>query len=261
MTNYSINNGFLLNNERVFLPSTNINIFPCSRRGQSQTGSSIAQYDPEARLNTERTNRLHTAVNGFTDRFIISFDKTSQILKFVLAGYSIDAKSFDPAIIASNLGVETGTIYAYLGLHGGVSLSTADYFTEILYRQAPADEVRKLNYLDVPYDNTDFFVGVSFTADEEVHDTGVTPCILPLFSYNGSSWELVQASLLPKIEHGDTENSIKFGTVTELTANEIWLGDSESASPVPALELAHLASSDSYQLRFKFGQSISIKEE
>ena len=61
---------FLPNNDRVFLQSKNINIFPCARRGQYGIVGSAKYYDPEARLNTERTNRIGTAINGFKDKFI-----------------------------------------------------------------------------------------------------------------------------------------------------------------------------------------------
>lgn len=208
--------GFLvnLNNNRVFFPSNDINIFPCSRRGQVQGDGAVAQYDPEARLNTERTNRLHTAINGFKDSFIINTGfEIGETLKFVLAGYYIEAKSFDPAKILdafAEAGINTNEvdkIYAHLSLHGGISLSTRDYYTEILYRQS--DSAFDKNYLDVSYGDNDFFVGVSFTADKDARDTGVTPYVLPLFSKSDNSWKLVQTSLLPKIEHDTEPDSIK----------------------------------------------------
>ena len=204
-------NGFLINNSRVFLRSENINVFPCSRRGQAgldplATGS-VKYYDPEARLNTERTNRLHTAVNGFKDSFINSYINST--LVFVLAGYHIEVKNFDPADIASALGSDK-TLYAHLRLHDNVSLGVTDYFTEMLYRQSDSDDDK--NYLDVSYvDGTnsgDFFVGVSFTKDL-VDDDVATVHNLPLFSMSDNGWELVQTSLLPKIEHGETADSIK----------------------------------------------------
>jgi hypothetical protein len=219
----------LLNDGRAFLPSKNINIFPCSRRGQYEMTASAKHYDPEARLNTERTNRIHTAINGFKDSFIERFDsyeytdeennnvKVSTLI-FTLAGYRVEAKNFYPTDIAEVLGIDTDntgtndTIYAHLSLHTGISLSAEGYYTEILYRQSTATNDK--NYLDVSYPVSapidDFFVGVSFTKDE-ASDGKLPSYNLPLFSYstNKKSWELVQTSLLPKIEHGETENSIK----------------------------------------------------
>ena len=224
-----IRNGLLVENNRVFFPSTNINIFPCSRRGQyeeelnKELKLTPEYYDPEARLNTERTNRLHTAVNGFTDSFIVSY--TNDKLIFVLKGYYIEVKDFSPSYIASALGEGTNQIYAHLSLHTGISLNVESYTTEILYRQSTEDT--KIKYLDVSYPDTatngqpvnkDFFVGVSFTAsdDEEKFEGTVAegkgeaiPYFLPLFSKDGAQWQLIQTSLLPKIEHGETEGSIK----------------------------------------------------
>ncbi len=208
-----IKNGLLLNNDRVFLPSTDINVFPCSRRGQANIEdiaieNSATYYDPEARLNTERTNRLRTALNGFTDSFIKSYEAEAKTLVFVLAGYYVEIKNFDPAIIASTLGEGVDKIYAHLRLHDHVSLGVKDYFTEMLYRQSESE--LDSNYLDVTYtingDKGDFFVGVSFT-NEPVEGTATHN--LQLFSYVNDAWKRTPASLLPKIEHGETENSIK----------------------------------------------------
>lgn len=211
---------------RVFLPSENINIFPCSRRGQASTEGSKLNYDPEARLNTERTNRLRTAINGFTDSFIDSFTvnkdedgnelETSNLV-FVLKGYRVEIKNFRLSDIADGLGIPDGAIYAHLSLHDNVSLGVADYYTEILYRQAgkPIEH----NYIDVEYSDgtgkkSDFFMGVSFTkksaSDDYIGGNKLYSEDLPLFVKNSDgAWELVQTSKLPKIRHGDAEDSIK----------------------------------------------------
>jgi hypothetical protein len=292
-------------NNRAFLLSSEIDVFPCSRRGQNNVDNSLAYYDPEARLNTERTNRLHTALNGFTDSFIINdtFAANDELV-FVLAGYRIVVKSFDPESLAAKLGIKEGTIYAHLSLHDNISLNVAGYFTEMLYRQSTAGEDSL--YLDV-FDadlKKDIFVGVSFTK-EPVKDTVIRTVNkvstdvelaahdLALFTNSGANWELVQTSLLPKIVHDTTENSIKVkgdltiehtlddGTkqvsfkvtdketvlgptrVSELTTNEIYLENTDKTSivQVPALEVAHQVATDDYQLRFKFGVPITIKEE
>lgn len=200
---------------RVFIPSQNINVFPCSRRGQKTTEGSLLNYDPEARLNTERTNRLRTSINGFTDSFIVEFKANK--LVFVLAGYRIEIKEFNPASIATALGITDGTIYAHLSLHDGIPFGVANYYTEILYRQSA--EVDN-NYIDVEYSDgntaSSFFMGVSFTA-EEAFDTilingankQLKEANLPLFSKSGNDWEPVQTSLLPKIEHDTEPDSIK----------------------------------------------------
>jgi hypothetical protein len=236
MAEIKIIKGILLDTDRAFLPSKNINIFPCSRRGQYETEASVKHYDPEARLNTERTNRLRTSINGFKDSFIDSFTKDKDkhgneldagTLVFALAGYRIEIKEFNPADIATALGITDGTIYAHLSLYTKAELSTAGYYTEILYRQTGVKT--DVNYLDVAYTyngtTEDFFVGVSFTK-EELEDGDLPPYNLPLFSYVDTSWKLVQTSLLPKIEHGNTDDSI------------IVLGDAEFNKNITVQETA-----------------------
>jgi hypothetical protein len=219
---------YLKNNNRVFFPSENVNIFPCSRRGRSYDASELVYYDPEARLNTERTNRIGTAINGFTDSFIESYENNK--LTFVLAGYRVEVKDFYPGEIASVLyqatdgesgesGVRPTTICAHLSLHTGISLNTGDYTTEILYRQSTANtgDIEQVNSLDVTYSdkdlndndiNIDYFVGISFTSGPTVdiiNDVLLPAHDLDLFknTQNNNAWSIVQTSLLPKIKHGE----------------------------------------------------------
>jgi hypothetical protein len=247
----TINEAYFLvsrNGDRVFLPSRNINIFPCSRRGQFDTNDSAKFYDPEARLNTERTNRISTAINGFTDSFVANENFIdNDTLVFVLAGYRVEINNFVPSDIAAALGISDGKIYAHLSVHEGISLNTEGYSTEILYRQST--ETTQKNYLDVTYtnkdtdgnitDKEDFFVGISFTK-EPIEDTLGTVTLpgydLALFENSSSIWKLVQASLLPRITHGETEDSVKINgtlqtgnTITTpiLSVNEITSDNAE----------------------------------
>ena len=211
---------YLVNNDRVFLLSQNVNIFPCARRGLYNNSLLAEYYDPEARLNTERTNRISTAINGFTNSFIITEDFVdTNTFAFVLAGYRIEIKNFNISDIASLL--STGTtpadkVYAHLSLHTNIELDVAGYFTEILYRQSTA--AKQTNYLDVTYENSgtikdDFFVGISFTKEpvEDYVGSDTLPSHnLLLFSKGADdSWQIAQTSLLPKIEHGEYKDSIK----------------------------------------------------
>lgn len=211
--------------ERVFFPSSQINVFPCSRRGQYDLYEENTRfYDPEARLNTERTNRIHTAINGFTDKFIKDFDANTLTLTFVLAGYYIEVRNFNPANIADALGTNPNSIYAHLSLHDNISLGNG-YSTEILYRQWTENIT---NFLDTTITDEstkkqeDFFVGVSFTDRTSLQDTinegtqqnyDLVGHDLELFTklVDADTWQLVQTSLLPKIEHDESDNSIKVG--------------------------------------------------
>ena len=252
----------LTENNRVFFPSENINIFPCSRRGQyeeklnEELKLTPAYYDPEARLNTERTNRLHTAINGFKDDFIVSHENKKLI--FVLKGYYIEVKDFNPSDIATALSTadtKPKQIYAHLSLHAGISLNVKDYTTEILYRQSTKNT--KIKYLDVSYSvvddrqsiNKDFFVGVSFTADQSADDTvtegggAVIPYFLPLFSYSTDKeeWQLEQTSLLPKIEHGDSEDLVKIpGSLTVTKHAQFNTLGVTNTITVPNVEAEHI---------------------
>jgi len=239
MSNHINNKLLILENNtddiRVFISSENINVFPCSRRGQKTITGYASNWDPEARLNTERTNRLHTAINGFTDDFIVSYEEQKDEagtgtgkyrLIFVLAGYYIEIKDFnlDNIIGIEALNLNTGTIYAHLSLHDNIPLDVSGYYTELLYKQSSKVDH---NLIDVEYsDSTNnasgyFFMGVSFTSapveDEVQVGTGanlqthtLASFDLPLFSKTDGdgNWQLVQTSLLPKIEHGETTDSI-----------------------------------------------------
>ena len=208
---------YLVNNDRVFLLSQNVNIFPCARRGLYNNSLLAEYYDPEARLNTERTNRIGTAINGFTDSFIITEDFVdNNTFVFVLAGYRIEIKNFNISDIASTLSAPADKIYAHLSLHTNIELDVAGYFTEILYRQSTAS--KQTNYLDVTYENSektvkdDFFVGISFTKEpvEDYVGSDTLPHYdLLLFNKIEDTWQLEQTSLLPKIEHGTTKDSVK----------------------------------------------------
>ena len=209
---------YLVNNDRVFLLSQNVNIFPCARRGLYNNSLLAEYYDPEARLNTERTNRIGTAINGFTNSFIITEDFVdTNTFAFVLAGYRIEIKNFNISDIASVL--STGDtpaekVYAHLSLHTNIELDVAGYFTEILYRQSTA--TKQTNYLDVTYETSaskdDFFVGLSFTktpVEDYVGSDTLPHYDLLLFNKIEDTWQLEQTSLLPKIEHGTTKDSVK----------------------------------------------------
>lgn len=222
---------YLVNNDRVFLLSKNINIFPCARRGLYNNSDSAEYYDPEARLNTERTNRISSAINGFANSFIITEDFVdNKTLVFVLAGYRVEIKNFSLSDITSALSTPVDKLYAHLSLHTNIDLNVEGYFTEILYRQS--SEAKQVNYLDVTYENTektvkdDFFVGISFTKEpvEDYLGSNTLPSHnLLLFSKDeAGSWQIEQTSLLPKIAHGEARDSIKlFGDLDLAEGSEI----------------------------------------
>ena len=236
--------GLLLESNKVFIPSADINIFPCARRGQNSEDPT-QQYDPEARLNTERTNRLHTAINGFKDSFIISENfTTSATFIFVIAGHRVEIKNFNPALIADVLGNDTKHLYAYIRLQPNISLDIAGYATKILYRQSasPNDS----SYLDVTYTNgdnkKDFFTGISFVKDEPQTGIDENNYYLLLCEKIDDTWELVQTSLLPHIEHGETEDSIKLlGDFTVKHGDQVSFEVTESKTVLGVTDISKLS--------------------
>jgi len=90
------------NNAINFLESTAIKAFPCGRRGYlpntdpNNKADYYFQLDPEARLNTEFTNRKITGTNGFTQTFIQECTYTQNEnnaelkLALVIAGYNFE---------------------------------------------------------------------------------------------------------------------------------------------------------------------------
>jgi hypothetical protein len=249
-------NGYLVENNRVFLLSKNVNIFPCARRGLYNRSDLAEYYDPEARLNTERTNRISSAINGFTDSFIITEDFVDNgTFVFVLAGYRIEIKNFNISDVASVFSAPVNKIYAHLSLHTNIELDVADYFTEILYRQSIAST--QTNYLDVTYENAektikeDFFVGISFTkepVDDYIGTDKLPSRNLLLFSKDADdSWQIAQTSLLPKLEHGETKDSIKiFGDLNvddNIAANKIVIADDGEIS-TPQLRVNRITSNE-----------------
>lgn len=216
-------------NNRVFLSSQSINIFPCSRRGQANIDNKAEFYDPEARLNTERTNRIGTAINGFTDSFIESYENNT--LVFVLAGYRVEIKDFEPSEIAAALNVNTNKIYAHLSIHDqilvnsvSIDKSITDYYTELLYRQATSNEIIDTQSLDVKVSVGSVFTGISFVSAVDTDEEGkvVAPAdydvsarqllsrnlLLLTKSGENDPWVLEQTSLLPKIAHDEAEDSV-----------------------------------------------------
>ena len=95
---------------RVFVKSSSIQAFPCGRRRSTEistAGSTSTSdkyripFDPEARLNTEANNLKHSGLNGFTQTYVKSYNKSyidgdnefkDGVFLFSLAGYLFSIK-------------------------------------------------------------------------------------------------------------------------------------------------------------------------
>lgn len=166
----------------AFIKSVNVQAYPCGRRrsdfiqydtdGDGATGDSEGYripFDPEARLNTEANNRKHSGLNGFTQTYLVDWDKTNKVLSMSLAGYLFNITLDDKYIAttrgeytfnvnnfgsdlagSANLNAPTATkIYANI-LIEDVHLFSSDfkeYYTGILRDQSTAG--RPLTSIDI----------------------------------------------------------------------------------------------------------------
>ena len=240
------------NSMRVaFVKSLNVRVFPCGRRRAmvdkdgSNTSTSdryYIPYDPEARLNTEANNRKHSGMNGYTQTYLNRFDNDT--LSLVLAGYLFDIK-LDAAYAnvntfggsLSNLlrADNNNSIYANIRIEETDLFSGfTDYTTTILRDQA-ATEIAQSS-LDVHVKDTDqedpenyYFSGLSFSTGplpDDTQSSSRNQLVISLKILEKSAdgiWQIYQPALLPSIEHGKAENSIKVGGVeaTSLTVDHV----------------------------------------
>jgi hypothetical protein len=269
-------------NGLVFIKSNNIKVFPCGRRrsapvdadGKTNTVSDryYIPFDPEARLNTEANNRKHSSLNGFKQNYLSYWD-TSGELSFVLAGYVFTISSpYKGANAVNDFGKaleETLNIAEAEHIYANIRLANIDIFssienktnlpsasTEILCGQGfQSNNQNPLEYLDLFFNpsseptqldtivadpNNYYFYGLSFSSVP----TDSNNCVsLQLIDKKDNTWVIHEAARLPKIDHGDIEDSVK---VTTLIAEAIY----QNNRPVATLELAENTNTGHYQLKF-----------
>jgi hypothetical protein len=247
----------------AFIDSKSVKVFPCGRRrnqlidtaNDNKTDGYIP-FDPEARLNTEANNRKHSSLNGFKQSYINKFE--NKILSIVIGGYLFDinlthttldsfAKSF-----ASDIGADDA-IYANIKLEDITLYSsttvTPEYRTTILRNQT-ATEV-PATCLDLKYTDGYYFSGLSLSSSKNIpEETATYQKVIPLkiLENKGNSWQMCKSSLLPKIEHGDAEDSIKVTNVQVTGGLEV------KGKPVVALEV--VASGDKNRLKLTTVSSV-----
>lgn len=88
----------------AYLPSANVKVFPSAYRGSG--------IDPEARLNSERN--LTLSLNSFADynrgSFVLDYDTTSHLIKFVIGGYYFEATLSDEVLALDNVYAHIKTV-------------------------------------------------------------------------------------------------------------------------------------------------------
>lgn len=235
----------------IFLKSSHVKVFPCGRRRSNQINMDGARipFDPEARLNTEANNIKHSGLNGFTQTYLSSWNKDNDgKIVLSIAGYLFEiATSFTPtafmqAITELNATFETAeTVYANILLeHTPLYIDEAlNYYTYVLGSQASSADDSKVEYcLDISIDDTDdldnyYFSGLSFSAqprtgktDQFITETATDIgkiVSLKLLTNTAGTWEIFKPALLPKIEHGTTDDSVAVEEATvrkNLTVNK-----------------------------------------
>lgn len=232
------------NNKLTFLDSAKVKVFPCGRRrtrlideaNDNKTAGYIP-FDPEARLNTEANNRKHSALNGFKQNYIKSYE--SNMLSLVIGGYLFDI-TIDEELgntlgnFATKIGgTEANVIYANIKLEDIVLFSstldgTVPITKTTILRDQTATSVPE-TCLDIAYNNDVnelryYFSGLSFSTEENaISKTSDNQHIITLkvLEKVGSTWQPYLPSMLPEIDHGDVEKSIKVGTIQALGDLEV----------------------------------------
>lgn len=278
------------NNDLVFIKSKQIRVFPCGRRrselidkdGYDSTVSDryYIPFDPEARLNTEANQRKHSGLNGYKQSFINYWIDDGNI-SLVIGGYLFNISSSYTSCatfgtdVASLLGITKGAIFA------NIKIANIEFFsatekqpgaeTSILRDQST--HKAPLECLDLLYgkDKTSldsyYFSGLSFSSKNLATPEGAAEgwISLPLLDYKDDAWAIHEASRLPKIDHGDTKDSVKIPggltiekslTVNEnatidgsLTASEVIIKSSNGDMKAVTLEVAE-TTENKWQLKF-----------
>jgi hypothetical protein len=271
----------------VFVKSNNIKVFPCGRRRSAPIDADDnpdtvsdqhhIPFDPEARLNTEANNRKHSGLNGYKQNYI-NYWRSDGKISLVLAGYLFD---LDTAYTGSQyinsfgndietlLGTEISSIYVNIKLanieffQGSLDGLVAAASTKILRDQstniAPAT---CLDFLIAGANKSKidsyYFSGLSFSAvDLTASDFDFIS--MPILDKVNGVWTIHNASKLPRIEHGNTKDSIVIPGNVEITDNltvntinttNILIGRTpETANPAASLKVVPLEN-NTYQLQF-----------
>jgi hypothetical protein len=231
-------------------------------------------FDPEARLNTESNNTKYSSLNGFTQTYLLDWNNEgSGKIKLALGGYLFsitpigeeDTTLLNVSTFANKISSSASKIYANILLEE-TPLYTGfkDYRTNVLRNQSSDDSIMLDLYTDTGdrhnFENY-YFSGLSFSADPLTEDSSKTRstkyiagqqneqvttypqqvislCILEKIE---GIWQIHQPALLPQVEHGELEGSVKVET---LIANKII----KNGIPVPSLYVAPV--NGKYRLQF-----------
>ena len=242
-------------------------------------------FDPEARLNTEANNRKYSSLNGYTQTYLERWDEVEKVLILSLGGYLFTISLSDNCITVKDFSKELLTklnlsdynsitkIYANILLEETPLFSGFnDYNTWVLRDQANntiGETCLDLLNTSATNDGTSakiqdfnnyYFSGLSFSvvplsgkeetrSDKHVDESGkrsqhiISLCILNKIR---NTWYVNESARLPKIEHGDTIDSVK---ISHLEVNSL----KQDGIAVPSLAIQEVSGADGkiyYQLQF-----------
>jgi hypothetical protein len=279
----------------VFMGSQYVKAFPCGRRkSELIDGVRYIPIDPEARLNTEANNRKHSGLNGYKQSYLRHWTTSGYTsnISLALAGYLFDielpstststnAEDIVNAFgtnIAANFNDSINSIYVnilttdvtFFSSVDGSSNANSTVGTEILRDQTFKDEPAAC--LDMPMsseskDASDFyFSGLSFSAQplkelKKPVPSNLHPESLLLLKMIDGKWYINESIKLPKIDHGDTKDSVKIpGDLTvegdinvngTITAKEVLIGGMKAITMEVVQTIADTdTSAAKWQLRF-----------
>lgn len=238
-----------------WVESSNISVFPCPGRGNITTANKInIPLDLEARLATERNYINMTANNGYKKSFIqleVDTEGNKKLKELVLNGYRFtftDGYYLEDFLNAGTFPTGTAEIYAVIKTEETNLVQSNDI-------SATTPVLRSLivngTSLDTLTNGESYFYGLAFTTNPDDPDnidlnTGNTQKKYSLQIIKNGEFNL--EALLPSIEHGETENSVKMGSVQ---VDKLSLGAGDSELKVPALYVEK-QTDNTYQLQFSY---------
>ena len=241
-------------------------------------------FDPEARLNTEANNRKYSSLNGYTQTYLERWDENEKVLILSLGGYLFTINLSNSCTTANDFGNELLTTFDLSGyssitkIYANILLEETPLFsgfkgydTWVLRDQAnniigetcldllntsAANESTSARIQDF---NNYYFSGLSFSvvplsgkeetrSDKTVNESNkrsqqiISLCILNKI---GSTWYINESARLPKIEHGDTADSVK---IAHLEVDSL----KQDGIAVPSLTLKEVQAGSTVQYQLQF---------
>lgn len=233
-----------------WVESSKINVFPCSGRGNTLSDTVNIPLDLEARLATERNYTNMTANNGYKKSFMQL--KDGKLKELVLNGYRFTFTELMEGEVTEGYSEAAFDQLNANNIYAVIKTKTTTLFTHNR-KSTTTPALRHLTEsesdaaLDTLTGDKPYFYGLAFTTesgmDKLMEGLGAGQEAYFLQIIKGGVFN--QEALLPSIDHGNTENSVKMGSVQ---VNSLSLGANNLQ--VPALHVQQTG--DTYQLQFSY---------